>query len=160
MRVEHSELFVLWIHGFRTYRELCTVDTYLERTRHFVLWTPALRTNRITLHCAYWSSDITEHFFLCTRAFGTCRSLRTVYVCICNVLDILSYVFVSSFVQNILNTYSRGYVRSQYPVIDSLSCVYMRSERTEHHVQWIHISVGFWIFCLVHVSYTAVFLLC
>jgi hypothetical protein len=117
MRVEHSEPFVLCIHGFRTYRELCTVDTYLERTKHFVLWTRALRTNGVTLHCAYWSSDTTEHFVLCRRAFGTCRSLRTVYVCIRNVLNILSYVFVCPFVQNILNTYSCGYVRSQYPVI-------------------------------------------
>jgi len=135
MRLEHSGPFVLWIHGFRTYRELCTVDTYLEHTKHFVLLTRALRTNRVTLHCAYWSSNITEHFVLCTRAFGTYRSLRTVYVWIRNILNPLSNVFVSPFVQNILNTYCCGYVRSQCPVTDSLSCVYMRSERTEQPVQ-------------------------
>ena len=125
LRVEHSESFVLWIHGFRTYRELCTVDTYLERTKQFILWTRALRTYRVTLHCAYLSSDTTEHFVLCTRAFGTYRSFRTVYVCIRNVLNTSSYVFVSPFVQNMLNTYSCGYICSQYPVIDSLSCMCM-----------------------------------
>jgi len=135
LRVEHHEPFVLWIHGFRTYRELCAVDAYLERTKHFVLWTRALGIYRLTLHCAYLSSDVTEHFVLCTRAFGTCRSFRTVYVCIRNVLNALSYMFVSSFEQNILNTYFCGYIRSQYPVIDSLSCMYMHSERTEHPVQ-------------------------
>jgi hypothetical protein len=137
LRVEHSEPFVLWIHGFRTYRELCTVDTYAEGTKHFILWTRALRTYRVTLHCEYLSSDTTEQFVLCTRAFGTYRSFRTVFVCIRNVLNTSSYVFISPFVQNMLNTHSCGYVlvRSQYPVIDSLPCMYMHSERTEHPVQ-------------------------
>ena len=114
--------------GSERTENFCTVDTYLERTKHFVFWTRALRIYRLTLHCAYLSSDTTENFVLCTRAFGTYRSFRTVCVCVCvcihNILNALSYMFVSVFEQNILNTYSCGYIRSQYPVIDSLSRMY------------------------------------
>ena len=139
LHVERSEPCVLWIHGFRTYRELRTVDTYLERTKHFILWTRALRTYRVTLHCAYLNSGATEHFVLCTRSFGTYRSFRTVYVCMRNVLNTLSYVFMSPFVHNILNTYSCGYICSQCPIIDSPVCTCIQNVLNIMYSEYMHL---------------------